>query len=282
MSTTLATLRQEIGFDLNECHTGTTSSPTTTTFIDATLIDYGGSGDEKIEGAWVLVTSGDQAATVRRVSSYDDETGKVTVSRAWTSPGAGATYELHTRLSPADLHRCINAGLGRCFYLDRQEITAVENQREYSLAAYTWLTEGKQLAQVLWKSGDTANEYRYLPVRWWQLSEDTGALTLHIDPLVVTSGSAYVIVATRPYAELATDAATTACPLDWAKSAAMVEVYRFLARNDPAMDAERLKRWQAEATAVLFEKDRRYMPRPVTTVRLPDGTRRGYDSRIVR
>ena len=62
----------------------------------------------------------------------------------------------------------------------------------------------------------------------------------------------------------------------------MVEVYRFLARNDPAQDAARLRERQAEATAVLFEKDRRYMPRPVRSARLPDGARLGIDSRIVR
>ncbi len=91
-----------------------------------------------------------------------------------------------------------------------------------------------------------------------------------------------MLVALRPYAELATDAATTACPIDWAKAAATVGVYRLMARNDPAMDAERMKNWQAEATAVLHEKDRRYMPRPMTTVRLPDGARHGVSSRIVR
>jgi hypothetical protein len=266
---------------LAECHTGTISTPSSTTFVDESLIDYGGSGDEKLLGAWVLVTSGTQLGTLRRVSTYNDKTGQVTLSRAWTPP-TSASYELHTKLSPADLKRCINAGLGRCFYLDRQEITAVDGQREYSLAAYTWLTETKQLAQVLWKQGDTDNEHRYLPLSWWQLSADAGALTLHVDPMTIMSGSAYVLVALRPYAALATDAATTDCPLDWAKAAAMVEVYRLISRNDPAMDATRLKGWQAEVTAVLFEKDRRYMPRPVTYVRLPDGARRGVDSRIVR
>lgn len=282
MSTSLKTLRQEIGFDLAECHTGVLDTPSATTFIDESLIDYGGSGDEKIEGAWVLVTSGDQAGTLRRVAAYSDETGQVTLSRAWTNPGAGTAYELHTLLSPADLTRRINAALVRCYYLDRQEITAVGGQREYSLAAYDWLTESKQLAQVLWKQGDTANEHRYLPVRWWQLSEDAGALTLNVRPGVVASDSAYVLVALHPYEALDEDDDTTDCPIDWAKAAAMVEVYRFMARNDPAQDAARLRERQAEATAVLFEKDRRYMPRPVRSARLPDGARLGIDSRIVR
>ena len=267
MSTSLMTLRQEIGLDLNECHVGTIASPTITSFVDATLIDYGGSGNAKIEGAWVLVTSGTGAGALRRVLTYNDETGQVTLSRAWTSPVV-ASYELHTLLSPVDLKRAVNAGLTRCFYLDRQEITAVAAQREYSLAAYTWLTEDKQVCQVLWKQGDTANQRRYPPVLWWKVSSDAGLLTLHVDPANVVSGSAYVLVAIHPYDELSTDAATTACPVEWAKAAAMVGVYRYLSRNDPAQDSERLKRWQAEATAVLFEKDRRYMPRPVTYVRL--------------
>ena len=131
MSTSLKTRRQEIGFDLAECHTGVLDTPSATTFIDESLIDYGGSGDGKIQGAWVLVTSGDQAGTLRRVAAYSDETGQVTLSRAWTNLGAGTAYELHTLLSPADLKRCINAALVRCYYLDRQEVAAVDGQREY-------------------------------------------------------------------------------------------------------------------------------------------------------
>jgi len=63
MATSLQTTRREIGFDLNECHVGTLSTPTNTSFIDESLIDYGGSGDEKIIGAWVLCNG-----QVRRVA----------------------------------------------------------------------------------------------------------------------------------------------------------------------------------------------------------------------
>ena len=70
MTNTLATIRQELGKDLNECHTGTMASASTTTFIDVELIDEGES-DARWVGAWVIVTSGDVAkgSSVMRCST---------------------------------------------------------------------------------------------------------------------------------------------------------------------------------------------------------------------
>ena len=196
------------------------------------------------------------------------------------APVGAEEYEIHTLMHPDDLDRLINNGLKRCHYLDEEEIAVVSGQREYDLSDITWLTRKKQVNKVLWIQGSTANKQRHLPM-WWQIEEDAGVLTLHVRPYTVTTGQNMLLIGTRPYAVLATDAATTDCPEDWAKAAAILEVYQWLTRGGPAKDVKRYQAARDEAADVWYEKCRRYAPRPTFVVKLPDTGSRVPPSSVV-
>jgi hypothetical protein len=274
--TTLAQLRQALGYDLREYHTGTIAAPTTTTFVDSELVDSGESGDRWV-GAWVLVLSGTQAGSLRRVASYDEETGQLTLTRSWTAPSAGDTYEMHTLLSPADLTRCINQALGKCYHRTQEDVTAVSGQRQYALASYTWLTHPSQVTRVEWRVGD-ANQYHYYPLTWWEVHEDDGVLTLEVEP---AGTGTYVLHGFKPYEALADDDDATSCPLEWVKAGAEYEVYQWLSRTDPAQDASRWKQQQQEAALRFFELARRYQPRAGLKVQHRDSPWRSFPSETV-
>ena len=270
MATTLKTLRQTLGESLNECYLGVIAAGTLVTLLyDTTLIDPDDT-PSRFDRAWVKIVSGPADGEIRRVrqtdvdagiAGYDQELGTLQLSRALLNlPVAGNEYELHTRLDPDQIDSLINSTLGKCYYIEREIIDPVAEQREYSLAAYTWLTEQSQVQQVYWRYGDTAAQYQYRPMRWWEISEDAGVLTLHVKPYD-TDGK-YIVEGTRSYAELATDAATTKCPPDWVRAGAEMLMCRFLAEKGPAQDAARMKKKEDEARERFIGLSRRFQPRP--------------------
>ncbi len=265
---------------MGECHTGTVTSATTTTLVDSSQVDT--ARDSAYFGTpYLYIVSGTQAGTLRRVSEYAPSTGTFTLSRSWTGPAAGSEYELHTRISPIELNKCIDRGLKGCDYLDEQEIAVVAEQRQYSLATYTWLTRRQQVLDVFWKYGTESLQYRYLPVEWYEIRDDSGALTLDIRPVAYRSGDTLVLRAVRPYAALATDADTTECPEDWAVAAGLYQAYKLLCTEGPAADVQMYQQRKAEAAAELAMKNRYYQPRTTRRILGRDGLRRGIDSSIV-
>ncbi len=281
MSTTLAALRQAVAQDLDSCTTGSVDSGSLTAIVDADLIDSEESTTQYV-GQYLYLTSGALAGQVRRVSAYAPTTGTLTVGRAWaTAPAAAVTYELLTKLNPVTLNRLINNALLRCYYEDEQLITPVASQRQYSLAAYTWLTRKEQVLDVLWRIGTTASQYHYCPVGWYEVRDDSGTLTLDIDPYSYTTGEYIVLKAIRPYAELASDAATTLCPLEYAKAAAKLEVFTWLAMNGPAEDTARYEKKALDAVATFNSRMRDYAPGRRWRVQLGDTPKRGVSSDVV-
>lgn len=282
MSTTRTALRQAIGYELSEMHAGTVTSATTTTLTDSALVDADESAS-RWDRAWLYVTSGAQVGVVRRVSvsGFAPTTGALTLSRAWTAPAPGDTYELHQMLAPEDLHRLIDIGLQRCTYLAEQAITPVSGNRNYDLSAYTWLTEPSQVQAIVWRQGTVANQYRYLPDSWWEVRRDGATLTLDIEPYSVAASDQMYLRCIRPYAALTSDTDSTACPLEWAKAAAIVSIYEWISRNDPGQDATRYQKWAGIAAAKLVDLTRKHAPRPRVRVMLPDGVHRGYSSDLV-
>ena len=271
MSVSLKTLRQDIGQDLGACIVGTVDSGTTTSITDAELLDADES-ESKFVRNWLTVhiAAGSETRRVRVTDGYAPDTGTLAWGRAMSgTPAAGEQYEIHTLMHPDDLDRLINEGLKRCFYIDEEEITVVSGQREYDLSAITWLTRKKQIIKVLWVQGTDANEQRHLPM-WFWIEEDAGALTLHVQPYTPATGQTMLLIGTRAYSTLATDASTTDCPEDWARAAAILEVYQWLIRNGPAQDVERYRVARDEAADVFSGKCRRYAPRPTFVVRHPD------------
>lgn len=294
MGVTLKTLRQEIGKDLRECATGRVDSATAYTLTDADLIDPDESSS-LYDRAWVkLFTSGGLASATRRVRAssdtvmgYDPASGTLRWARALdTIPSAGDEYELHTLLSPDDLDRCIDAGLARCHYLDDLEIATVDAQREYDLSAYTYLTSAGQIVDVFWLYGDTANRRQLIPVNWFEVQEQVidgeKALTLRIRPISYSTATATLVIRhTRPYGTGIWTEDGTACPLRWAKAAALVEVYRYLQMHSPAEDAQRYQQEQLKAAADFTSLAYQYQPRPARRVQHSESHLANYERGVV-
>ncbi len=345
MATSLKALRQDVGKRLAECITGAVDTPQTTGFIDVSLIDEVQSDTElTANNAWVKIVSGATAGDTRRITAFSTTTGQVTVSRAWTAPGAAAEYEIHKMLSPTQLDECIAIALPRCWFLDEIEIAPVSSQTEYPLAAFTWLTIPSQVFDVLWRTGDYQKR-TYTSLPWFRVAQDAGVLTLQTIPMSasnqysgihngaanaavltdttqlwtvnsligwtirnLTDGSqaivtangattitgtlaggtendwdiadayivfreAYILRCLRPYAVLATDAATTTCPLEYARAAAILEIYNYLQRSGPADDTRRYEQQQQKALGVWLQSVRQYLPRPARRVMKDDGSR---------
>jgi len=271
MAYTLKQIRQAVGQYLDACHLGTISSPGATSFIDAELMDWHGVGENKVANAWVKIVSGAQDGTVRRVSTYDDDTGLVTLTRAWTSPGT-ASYELHTLVAPSEIERCINRALRRCYYITQEDLNYSSGDWQYDLSDITGLTYKGQVREVHWRTGDDADD-ELLPLRWWIVKQQATGLVLYVKPwatLESTDGT-FVLELALPYAELEDDEDDdTDCPLDWVEAGAVAMVYDLLSRNDPAQDSLRYKQQEAEATARFRRLSRLYQPRPKLHIVLDD------------
>ncbi len=284
MGTTLKTLRQLIGLELGECITGRVDSATAYTLTDADLIDPDESST-LYDRAWLkLYTSAGLDSAVRRlraaneetgVKGYDPDSGTLRWTRALDSvPEAGDEYELHTLMAPDDLDRCIDNGLARCYYLDDISIPVVSDRREYSLSAYTYLTDITQIIDVFWYYGDTSQERQLIPLEWFNVQADSNALTLHIRPLTYSTATATLLLrVVRPYGTGIWTEAGTACPLDWAKAAALVECYTWLQNHAPAQDAKRYEAAQLKAAANFAALCYKYQPRPSRRIQLDDTPR---------
>jgi len=277
MSTSLESLRQEIGQDLNECFVGTVVTATANNVTCTALIDPDESSS-LYDRAWLKMTSGGADGDVRRVratgdsvTGYDAANGLLQLSRALSAvPASGDSFELHTLIDPDQLDRLINNGLERCVYIDWTTVTVVSSQREYDLSEYTWITRPGQVHDVRWVYGDTANQKRYLPIRWFFVEMDAGSPTLHVDPNEL-QGDDFVFLAERPYAALSSDSDTTDCPIEWAKAQAIWEVYRWLARTGPAEDVARYQMAQQIAAIRLGRMYRAYTPRLPRRIQFTEG-----------
>lgn len=263
MSTSLKDLRQEVGQALAECFVGTADSGcTSTSIIDAELEDPDNAAT-LYERDWVKVVSGD-SRRIRLTDGYTPSTGVIAWTRALSEvPSVGTEYEIHSLVDPDTLDRLINTGLQRCTYIERETITVVAGQREYSLAAYTWLTRKGQVRNVQAVVGDTALEQRYVSLPWFEVREDAGVLILDIDPI---SYNQMILVGHAPYPALASDTAETDCPLEWAKAAAFAEVYRWLSRFAPGEDRAAYGQEWTRSAAAFAMKSRIYAPRAAVRI----------------
>jgi hypothetical protein len=277
-------LRQAIIEELDGGCVGTVDSATNTTLTDADLADRG--QDTYAAGStWLKITSGAGVGQVRATELFAADSGQFTLKRAWTTvPSPSDEYELHTLVHPDRLDEAINRGLVSLPYDVEQEITVVDDALNYSLAAYTWLANPRQVWGVKVRYGDEANEYEYLPAPGWTVRNNAGAMTLDRRYPGSASSKLY-LCAVRYYDELASDAATTGCPQEWAVAAAAVELYRYLARqsNDPA--ASVFQQRETVALGRLGSLNRKYVPRHTGRIIGPymvrgySGAREDYDGR---
>jgi len=115
MATTRATLRQRLSEAIGDYHSVTSTSAgnsAATTIISTTLLDLpGGGDDDAFEGWYVMVTSGNNDAEIRRISSYIANDSTVTVGRAFTNPTeTDVTFEVH-RYDPTHKHNAISRAI---------------------------------------------------------------------------------------------------------------------------------------------------------------------------
>lgn len=112
MSTTLLLARAEIAARAAEFLASTATGGSTTTIVDSPNLN-------DTDGYWaettVLVTSGTNSGSQRRVQTFTSSTATLTLYSAFTAAVAsGVTYELYRRFTPADiktaLNRAINIG----------------------------------------------------------------------------------------------------------------------------------------------------------------------------
>jgi hypothetical protein len=115
MATTRATLRQRLSEAIGDYHSVTSTSAgnsAATTIISTTLLDLpGGGDDDAFEGWYVMVTSGNNDAEIRRISSYIANDSTVTVGRAFSNATeSDVTFEVH-RYDPTHKHNAISRAI---------------------------------------------------------------------------------------------------------------------------------------------------------------------------
>ncbi len=267
MSVTRKEIRQAVGYALRDMVAGTFSEVTTSDFTDYDRIDANAS-DSKYSNAWVYIVSGVRAGTERRIATFAPATGVFTISRSWDLPAAADEYEIHQLLEPEEINRLINEALVTLPYEVSEVISHVDEQAQYDLSSYPWLTDWNQVVDLRWRYGDTDGEYLYYAVPYWQVRDIGGVLTLCVPPERV--GGDLVMTCHRYYDALNEDTDATTCPLDWVQQAVIAGAYALLARQAPAKDANRYdEKWAREMT-VLGQKNRKYAPRPRLFAHYPD------------
>jgi hypothetical protein len=232
-TSTLTAIRREAadrldGTYLQSAVTGGSS----TTVIDTVRLRESTRSTYDYEGSWIYFPAGtiSGAANIRDVSDYAPSTGTLTVANAWGGTPANAQeFELHGIVHPTDWNTAINRGLRRCINLKRYAITIVDSQLQYSLAsAITTLESAQQAKRLLERRGATSGQYEWyeVPQGLWEVYEDDDTYTLNLKRAYTSAANlALYLECYTPYASLATESATTTCPLDWAVSAALQCVY---------------------------------------------------------
>ena len=290
MANTLETVRRAVGYELGECFVGRVDSAGSTYIYDSDLIDP----DEDYalyDRAWLRLYAADGALSETRrvrltnesesIQGYDPEEGRLYFLPALEAvPEKGDYFETHSLLAPDDLDRLIDKAMDRCYYIDYVPITLVANQREYDLSIYDWITTPDQVTDVFWVIGNTTGEYQYSPVEWFELSDDAGAITLHIRPISSLATIATIrLMVLRPYGSHVWTDSGTDCPLDWLTACTLYEVYTFLSRGAPGEDAKFHRAQAKQAAEVMRMKMRQYQPRPTRRVQLHNHRISSWDVR---
>lgn len=236
MSSTRTQIRQEAARRFGRPVFSTATGGSTTTLIDTVKLKDSAASDFTYQGQYVLMTSGDASGDVRRVSSFARTTGILTVGNAFSATiDSGDTYELHDMLDPREWAECINRGLRKCIRIRRDPLTIVDDQLQYSLASLTGLERKSQVTGVIVQHGAASQKVeRSLPVYRWDIVADDDAFTLHLETAEgedTANNRVILLEWVGPYDALATDAATTTCPLDYVVAATLDAAYEVYTQN---------------------------------------------------
>jgi hypothetical protein len=184
----------------------TNSGSTTTLYFDqAHLIDplLGG----VYVGGWLLRTASTLNAVdrERRITAHDTLTGQLTVAPPfYLAPTTTEGYEVWSLDKPTYAERLINAALGRVRAPLDSPIATLAGQRQYSLAALTWLVRPSQVLGVVARGGPTLATVD-TPVAGWRIYQNGSALTLDLRESTWQDGDTLVLRAFKDFEG----------PIDW-------------------------------------------------------------------
>jgi hypothetical protein len=283
MTSSRSAIRQAVAVAIPGALTASVGSATTTQITDTddeqTL--FTGDGGADYTGWYIVIPQAAAADQTRRIAIHKKDEGTIRVSRAWgIAPTTGWTYELWPPdMPPAVVNQAINDGIVKLPYMKEQTIPVTTRDNSYSLAAYTWLNNERQVYEVYWEytNSNMVNREEY---PWWKVFNNAGVLTLKLDPIPSTATGNTVIMESKAYYEtLATDAATTTCPLGWVAAASAVELYKALRKRGTGGDVSRWQIELGEARKEFLEQTRKYAPKrgrrmiPRSPTRMTSGIR---------
>lgn len=188
--------------------TGTATSTGGNTVIPAAGIKDIAVDDEKFQFAWLRCV--DQSE-VRLVISTDVSAGTITVQRGFTGDTNGDVLELYLVLSFDEMNDAINDAVEDKFYIDRDVVTLVAEQTEYTLS--NWIKDKGQIIRIRKRDvASGATEPREQEVPSVYPYDDSGEVKLVIPPLFEVENITYVVEARRYQTALTDDTTTVTIP----------------------------------------------------------------------
>jgi len=232
MSCTLAEVEVEIARRCGPFEAHVAASGTTTTAVVTALTSSIDAGDAV--DLWLLRRSADVGDRQRRVAAYAPMTGTLTVDRAYaTAVAAGEALELLVLDPTQQLRVAALAGLRRCYFVDRVDVTPTGGALEHDLsAALVWVTDVGQVRDVAYRTG-AVGVLRPGSLGWHRtFSTSAGVQTA----VAARTSGVLVVEALRPHASWVNGADSTTGPtldtdvlavdLDYAAAAGHIEAWR--------------------------------------------------------
>lgn len=148
-------IRTEAGRELGSLF-NSAGSVAATTVVDAPNLQDSTAAAERHVGSWLYRPDRAAADILRRVSLFAPSSGTLTQSGANYSNTSDLVYELHYRLDPVELNRCIDRALRSIRYRAEYRVTMVSDGDMETSGTGQWTASGSAIA----KGTTVANVYR--------------------------------------------------------------------------------------------------------------------------
>lgn len=153
----------------------------------------------------------------RKCDTYDQATDVLVVETAFdgSGPAVNDILEIYQHLTPDEINLAINDSLGDLYYEDRVTVTLVAGQNLYSLSSSAaWFQRKGQVLKVLLRYTPASNRIEEVPAGGFTIIEEDDAVSIYLHQLPPDVANTALIVSGRHhYDALASDTATTTCPL---------------------------------------------------------------------
>jgi hypothetical protein len=254
----IRTFRQRAGQALNEIYVGAVDAVTPTTITDADLIDPVET-DTKYAAAWMLIATGAQAGTERRILRYAPSSGTVTLSRPLgTLPAVKDEFEIHTLIQPSVFTGLVEQALYPLYFTDVYDLVIVADRRIYTLPFCE--SPGQVVSVENRAQGDLA-ETPFYPVVWKPIwIEGTTAVEIEPGSLTDPSGTLHIRFLKKEGSPSG-DEVSYASEIEYGVCAILCKVYEYLMRAGPAQDVSRYERLLVYEQTRLNVMHRKYSPR---------------------